>query len=157
MSKKVYIIGLIVFIIDQISKCLISTYMKLNQSITIIKDFFYIKYINNTGASWGILKDNRILLIVLSLLAIIIIIRYTNTVKKTKLNIIGLGLLSGGILGNLSDRIIFGYVKDFIDIIIFKYDYPVFNIADSCIVIGVILLIISIIRGEDSNVSKSKK
>ena len=131
--------------------------MKLNQSITIIKDFFYIKYINNTGASWGILKDNRILLIVLSLLAIIIIIRYTNTFKKTKLNIIGLGLLSGGILGNLSDRIIFGYVKDFIDIIIFKYDYPVFNIADSCIVIGVILLIISIIRGEDSNVSKSKK
>ena len=85
------------------------------------------------------------------------IIRYSYSFKKTKLNTYGFGLLLGGILGNLSDRLIFGYVKDFLDFIIFKYDFPVFNIADICIVIGVILLIISILKGEDNSGSKSSR
>lgn len=157
MSKKIYILSLIVFITDQITKSLISTYLKLNESITIIKDILYIRYINNKGASWGILEDNRILLIILSVVAIIIIFRYSYSFKKTKLNTYGFGLLLGGILGNLSDRLIYGYVKDFIDIIIFRYDFPVFNIADIGIVIGVILLIISIIKGEDNCGSKSRR
>lgn len=155
MSKKIYIISLIIFILDQITKSLISTYLKLNESIEIIKDFFYIRYINNKGASWGILENNRFLLIGLSIIAIIMIIRYSYSFKKTKLNTYGFGLLLGGILGNLSDRLIFGYVKDFFDFIIFRYDFPVFNIADISIVIGVVLLIISILKGEDKNGSKS--
>ena len=157
MSKKIYIISLIIFILDQITKSLISTYLKLNESIEIIKDFFYIRYINNKGASWGILENNRILLIGLSIIAIIMIIRYSYSFKKTKLNTYGFGLLLGGILGNLSDRLIFGYVKDFLDFIIFRYDFPVFNIADISIVIGVVLLIISILKGEDKNGSKSSR
>ncbi len=157
MSKKIYIISLIIFILDQITKSLISTYLKLNESIEIIKDFFYIRYINNKGASWGILENNRFLLIGLSIIAIIMIIRYSYSFKKTKLNTYGFGLLLGGILGNLSDRLIFGYVKDFLDFIIFRYDFPVFNIADISIVIGVVLLIISILKGEDKNGSKSNR
>lgn len=157
MSKKIYIISLIIFILDQITKSLISTYLKLNESIEIIKDFFYIRYINNKGASWGILENNRILLIGLSIIVIIMIIRYSYSFKKTKLNTYGFGLLLGGILGNLSDRLIFGYVKDFLDFIIFRYDFPVFNIADISIVIGVVLLIISILKGEDKNGSKSSR
>lgn len=157
MSKKIYIISLIIFILDQITKSLISTYLKLNKSIEIIKDFFYIRYINNKGASWGILENNRFLLIGLSIIAIIMIIRYSYSFKKTKLNTYGFGLLLGGILGNLSDRLIFGYVKDFLDFIIFRYDFPVFNIADISIVIGVVLLIISILKGEDKNGSKSNR
>lgn len=157
MSKKIFIISLIIFILDQITKSLISTYLKLNESIEIIKDFFYIRYINNKGASWGILENNRILLIGLSIIAIIMIIRYSYSFKKTKLNTYGFGLLLGGILGNLSDRLIFGYVKDFLDFIIFRYDFPVFNIADISIVIGVVLLIISILKGEDKNGSKSSR
>ncbi len=157
MSKKIYIISLIIFILDQITKSLISTYLKLNESIEIIKDFFYIRYINNKGASWGILENNRILLIGLSIIAIIMIIRYSYSFKKTKLNTYGFGLLLGGILGNLSDRLIFGYVKDFLDFIIFRYDFPVFNIADISIVIGVVLLIISILKGEDKSGSKSSR
>lgn len=157
MSKKIYIISLIIFILDQISKSIISTYLKLNDSIEIIKDFFYIRYINNKGASWGILENNRFLLIFLSVIAIIIIIRYSYSFKKTKLNTYGFGLLLGGILGNLSDRIMFGYVKDFLDFIIFRYDFPVFNIADISIVVGVMLLIISIIKGEDKSGNKSSR
>ena len=157
MSKRIYIISVIIFILDQISKCIISTYLKLNQSIKIINNFFYIKYINNSGASWGIFSNSRILLIILSIIAIIILIRYINTFKNTKLNIYGFGFLLGGILGNLCDRVLFGYVRDFLDFYIFKYDYPIFNFADIFIVSGVILLIISIIKGEDTNGSKSSK
>ncbi len=156
MSKKIYILAITIFIIDQISKSIISTYLKLNQSIEVIKDFFYLRYINNTGASWGILSNSKILLIILSLIAIIILIRYMYSFKETKLNFIGFGFLLGGILGNLSDRLLHGYVKDFLDFIIFNYDFPVFNIADIFIVLGVIILIISIIRGEDKNGSSSK-
>lgn len=157
MSKKVYILAIAIFIIDQISKALISTYLKLNESIVVIKDFFYLRYINNTGASWGILSNSRILLIILSLIAIVILIRYMYNFKKNKLNLVGFGFLLGGILGNLADRLLYGYVKDFLDIIIFNYDFPVFNIADIFIVLGVIILIISIIRGEDKNGSKSSR
>lgn len=157
MSKKVYILALVIFIIDQISKSIISTYLKLNESIEVIKDFFYLRYINNTGASWGMLSNSKILLIILSFIAIIVILRYMYSFKKTKMNLIGFGFLLGGVLGNLSDRILHGYVKDFFDFIIFNYDFPVFNIADIFIVLGVIILIISIIKGEDKNGSKSSR
>lgn len=156
MSKKVYIITLLSFIIDQVSKALVSTCFSLNESVRLINNFLYLNYINNTGASFSILTNKKYLLIVLSLIAIIIIIRYINTFKNTIFNRIGLGLLLGGILGNLSDRILFGYVKDFISLYIFGYSFPVFNIADICIVVGVIILIISILRGEDKNGSSSK-
>lgn len=156
MSKKVYIITLLSFIIDQVSKALVSTCFSLNESVRLINNFLYLNYINNTGASFSILTNTKYLLIVLSLIAIVIIIRYINTFKNTIFNRIGLGLLLGGILGNLSDRILFGYVKDFISLYIFGYSFPVFNIADICIVVGVIILIISILRGEDKNGSSSK-
>ena len=157
MSKKVYIIALIIFVLDQISKAIISTYMTLGNSIRIIKNFFYITYINNTGASWGILKDNRYLLIILSIIVIVILLRYINSFKNTKINILGLGFLTGGILGNLADRVLYGYVKDFFDFYIFNYNFPIFNIADIFIVFGVIILIISILKGEDKNGSSSRK
>ena len=157
MSKKIYIISLITFILDQISKAIISTYLTLGKSIKLIKDFFYLTYIHNTGASWGILKNNTTLLIILSIIALIILIRYSNSFKNTKLNVCGLGFLMWGILGNLADRILYGYVIDFFDFYIFNYDFPIFNIADIFIVIGVILLIISIVRGEDKDGSNSSK
>lgn len=157
MSKKVYITALIIFVIDQLSKAVASTYISLGKSVMIIKDFLYITYINNTGASWGILENKKYLLIIFSIIAILILIRYINSFKNTKLNILGLGFLLGGILGNLADRILFGYVRDFFDFYIFKYNFPIFNIADIFIVVGVLLTIISILRGEDKNGNSSRK
>lgn len=157
MSKKIYITAIIIFIIDQISKVVISTYLSLNETIRVIKNFFYITYINNTGASFGILKNSKVLLILLSIIALIILVRYTNSFKNTKNNILGLGFLMGGIIGNLADRLLFGYVRDFLNFYIIGYDFPIFNIADIFIVLGVFILIISIIRGEDSNGNSSRK
>ena len=77
--------------------------------------------------------------------------------KNTKNNILGLGFLMGGIIGNLADRLLFGYVRDFLNFYIIGYDFPIFNIADIFIVLGVFILIISIIRGEDSNGNSSRK
>jgi signal peptidase II len=79
-----------------------------------------------------------------------------NTFKNTKFNTYGLGFLMGGIIGNLADRLLFGYVKDFLNFYIIGYDYPVFNIADIFIVTGVIMLIISILKGEDVNGKRSE-
>ena len=78
-----------------------------------------------------------------------------NTFKINKRNTLAFGMILGGILGNLSDRIFFGYVIDFLNFKIINYNFPVFNLADTFIVVGVILLIIAIIKGEDKNGSKS--
>ena len=67
MSKRVFLLALVIFISDQITKSIVGTYLKLNQSIVVIKNFFNIKYINNFGASFSILKDSRVFLIILSL------------------------------------------------------------------------------------------
>jgi signal peptidase II len=84
------------------------------------------------------------------------IIKYYPNFKKNKRNNIAFSLLIGGILGNLIDRIIHGYVIDYFHFYLFGYDYPIFNIADIGIVIGVILIIISIWKGEDKNGNSSK-
>lgn len=77
--------------------------------------------------------------------------------KENKRNIIAFSLLIGGLLGNLIDRIIHGYVIDFIDFYIFNYNYPIFNIADVCICIGVFILLYSIYLGEDNENSSGRK
>ena len=157
MSKKVLGLSLIIFILDQVSNAIISAFIKLNDSLSIIKNFFSLTYINNNGASFGILQNGKVFLIILSLIAILILIRYLNSFKNNTKNIFGFGLLIGGILGNLSDRLLFGYVRDFLDFKILNYNFPVFNLADTFIVIGVFLLIIAIIKGEDKSGSSSRK
>ena len=103
------------------------------------------------------MENSTKLIIVISVLALIVILRYSNSFQKNKKNFIAFSLLIGGICGNLADRLFFGYVRDFLDFRIFSYDFPIFNLADSFIVIGVILLIIAIIKGEDKNGSSSSK
>lgn len=159
MNKKIIIISIITLLIDQITKNIIQSYYKIGQCLTIIKKFINICYVNNYGAAWSILNNKSFLLIVVSLIALIIIYRFMYIFKSNKRNNIAFGLLLGGILGNLIDRIFLGYVRDFIDMYIFSYDYPVFNVADIAVVIGVILLIVAIIKGEDGSdkVSSGRK
>ena len=103
----------------------------------------YIIYTNNTGAAFSILLGKRIFLIVVAILIIGILLYYIKKNKVDgKLNIIAFSLIIGGSLGNLIDRIVRGYVVDFISIKLGSYNFPIFNIADTLIVVGVFLLLI---------------
>lgn len=146
MKKKPYIIAFLFFLIDLVSKQIVSHTLSLYNSIEVIKNFFYLTYTKNTGAAWSILKNERILLLILTVLVLFIINRYLNKESIKKNEEIIYGLIIGGILGNFFDRLIYGAVIDFLDFKIFGYDYPIFNLADSFIVIGIILLIFIEIR-----------
>ena len=155
MTKKMFIISIIWLIIDFLSKTLIEIYIPFGKSLTIIKNFFYLTPTHNTGAAWGFLSEYPIIIIITTLIAMVIIYRYMFAFKKNKRNTLAFSLLFGGIVGNLLDRILYGYVRDFLSIYIFKYSFPVFNIADIGICIGIVLLIIAIIKGEDRYGNKS--
>ena len=132
MKLKHYIIGIVIVIIDQLSKMLI-----INKKIPVIPNFLEFNYTQNTGGAFGIVRINFILII--SLMIIIGIIMYLIKENKKITNYIPFVLLLSGSIGNLIDRIFKGYVIDFIDINIL--DFPNFNIADISIVFGVIVLL----------------
>lgn len=150
--KKFLTIVLIILIFDQTTKLLISNNLTLNKSIEIIPKFFEITYTRNFGAAWSMMWNKTSILIVVSIIALSIISYII--IKEKKLNNyknIYYGFLVGGILGNLLDRIIRGYVIDFLDFNIFGYDFPIFNISDSFIVIGVLLIFIESLFGGEKN------
>lgn len=147
--KKILPITIISLLLDQIVKILVINNINLFDSINIIDNFFSITYVRNTGAAWSILSGSTILLIFISLIALVVIYLYfIKNRHLNKLENISYGLLTGGILGNLFDRIIHGYVIDYLDFKIINYDFPIFNIADICIVISIILIGIDLIVGE---------
>lgn len=159
-QKKIGFIALFVIIIDQITKLLIKNYIDLNSSVILIKNFFNLTYVRNIGAAWSILSGSRFLLILIALIVLLCIYFFLIKGEKLKkLEIVYYGMLIGGIIGNLIDRIIFGYVIDYLDFYIFEYNFPVFNLADSFIVISVILMIIDIVfsikRGDMDAKNKS--
>ena len=139
----IIIVVIISLLLDIGSKFLVNRIFILNESKTIIDNFLNITYVRNTGAAWSILDNNTWIVTVISLLIIIGIIYYVyrNRVSKKILKI-GYGLILGGAVGNFIDRIVYGYVIDFIDIDIFGWNYPIFNLADMFIVVGVILVMI---------------
>ena len=151
------IISIILLCIDQISKLLVVNLLTKTDSITIIKNFFYLTYINNDGAAFSILVGKRIFLILIAVLAIVMLIRYIkkNNIQN-KLELVSISLIIGGSLGNLMDRVVRGYVIDFLDFKIINYNFPIFNLADTFIVIGVFLLLLKEIRKENNLDSRNK-
>ena len=153
----IIIISIILLCIDQISKLLVVNLLTKTNSITIIKNFFYLTYINNDGAAFSILVGKRIFLILIAVLVIVMLIRYIkkNNIQN-KLELVSLALIIGGSLGNLMDRVVRGYVLDFLDFKLFNYNFPIFNLADTFIVIGVFLLLLKEIRKENNLDSRNK-
>ena len=155
MVKKFSIFTILFIICDQLLKQLIVNQIDLYQNIVVIKNIFNITHVHNTGAAFSILDNNIPLLIGISLIALILI--YYLLIKDnilTKLDILIYSLLIGGIIGNLIDRIIFGYVIDYLSVIIINYNFPIFNLADIGIVVAVFLIAIKTIKEE---VCKSSK
>lgn len=156
MKKKYLILTFIFFIVDLVSKQVLSKVLELGKSIKVIKNFFYITLCHNDGAAFSILRDKQILLIIITVIALFFIYKYMNKQDLSKYDSFAFSMITGGILGNLLDRIIYNYVIDFIDFKIFGYDFPVFNFADCFIVIGVFLLLIKSIK-ESINEYRSKR
>lgn len=146
--NMIYIVIIIFLIIDIISKLIVSRVCILNNSVSVINNFFSITYTHNYGGAWSLFSDSTILITVISIIVIIGIIIYLSKKKiNNKIESLGYAFLLGGAIGNLIDRIIYGYVIDFLDFNIFGYNFPIFNIADMGIVIGIFLIIVIEIRG----------
>ncbi len=152
---KISISSIILIVIDIVIKLIISNNLILNQSISVINNFFYITYVKNTGVAWSILSGKINLIIVITLAIIMLLIIYIfNKKSYSVLEIISYSMLLSGSIGNLIDRIIYGYVIDYLDFNILGYDYPIFNFADICIVIGIVLILI--FGGKDGISSRNK-
>lgn len=150
--KKIILISILVLMIDIITKQIVINFMIEHQSISIIKDFFSITYAKNTGVAFSFLEGKVPLIIIMTTIIIFIILKYIKSTSPNKIESICYGFLLGGAIGNLLDRIIYGYVIDFLDFNIFGYSYPIFNLADTFIVIGIIILIIfSFIESRNKN------
>ena len=118
----------------------------------MIPDFFYITYVRNYGAAWSILDGNRAFFIFMAFFCLALIYYFFIYHQKlSKREILGYGLLIGGIIGNLIDRMILGYVVDYIGLIFFGYHYPVFNIADVCIVGSVFIILYHLWKERNSD------
>ena len=127
-----------VLLIDQLSKCLVHLKLVPGESIPIIKNVFHISLIHNTGCAFGLFRHQATILMALSILTIVmILVFYRQLVGSGRILRVAVSLLIGGASGNLIDRLRFGYVVDFLDFQI----WPVFNLADSAVTIGVALIL----------------
>lgn len=146
---RYYIIALVVIAIDQLSKWTIVKTMEYGDTKTVIENFFYITSHRNSGAAWGILENQMLFFYIITIVVVIGIVFYMQKyAKESKVLAISLSLILGGALGNFIDRLFYKEVVDFLDFNIFNYDYPIFNVADSALVVGVILIIIATIIDE---------
>lgn len=144
-----YLLAALVIAIDQWTKWLVIKNMDLYEKIPIIHDFFYFTSHRNEGAAWGILQGQMWFFYIITVIVIIGVIYYMEKhVKGDKLTAIALSLILGGAIGNFIDRVFRKEVVDFLDFYIFSYDFPIFNVADSALVIGVAFVFIATIIDE---------
>ncbi len=149
MKKKLIIIAIICVILDQLSKLLVISNLSVGSGFSVIPSFFSILYIRNTGAAWGMFSNGTLLLAIGSIVFLIFAIKYLYNLKYiSKLSTFSYGMLIGGIIGNLIDRVFRNYVVDFLSFNIFGYSFPVFNIADCFIVISIILIVVESLMKE---------
>ena len=141
----IWLIIILGIIIDQLTKLLVVANLPFNSTVSVLGDFFGLRYIHNQGAAWSLLEEHPMLLVVLSLvILIVVIVLLYKTPKEQKLLRAGFALVIAGALGNLIDRIRLGYVVDFLRL----PHWPIFNIADCLLVVGVILICIVLLFGK---------
>jgi signal peptidase II len=141
-------------VLDRWTKAWVQKRFDLNESISVIDGFFNITYVQNTGVAFGIFSSisspaKSLLLSVFTAFAAVVVVAYSvRSPARNRLLQIALALILGGALGNLYDRMAYGYVVDFVEFYVGPYHWPAFNVADSAISVGVLLLAVEIIRNE---------
>lgn len=147
MNILVGIIFVVSIILDQLTKLWAIEVLKDGGSIKIIGEFLRFTYAENRGAAFSILQDQREFFIIVTIIMLIALAYiYFKTKNITKLSKLSIGMIAGGAIGNFIDRVRFGFVVDFVDVRFGSfYNFPIFNIADSFVVCGTILMIILIL------------
>ena len=150
MKKSEIVLLIFTVLIDQLTKFVVESRMALYESIEIISGFFHITYTRNTGAAWSILEGQGTLFAIMALIVSCGIIYYLFRNRNASVfERTAMILICGGALGNMIDRVVHGYVVDFLNFYIFGYDYPVFNVADSFLVVGVAMFVIETIFSKE--------
>lgn len=140
---KYYLLSFIIVLIDQVSKYLTQAYVDIGQQIEWIPGLLSITHIHNTGAAWSILEGQMWFFYIITVIVAVMIIYYMQQMKNEPLLKTGLAFILGGALGNFIDRLLHQYVIDMIQLDFI--DFPIFNLADTALTIGVILLFIQYI------------
>lgn len=141
------LVALVCFILDLVTKTIANNSLEVLKPNVIIEDFFSLTLCYNTGGAWSLFSGNVAILAIISAIALVLVI-YTMIKSKTKFYKYSSAIFIGGLIGNLYDRIFYGKVIDFLDFIIFGYDFPIFNVADCFICVGVGLMLVALIREE---------
>lgn len=156
--RLLWVLGLVVFALDQATKLWVVANIPFNQmhvhsgtyDIPVIRGFFYLIHVGNTGAAWSMFSGQSVALAFLALGTIVAIYFWRHALGlKDRRNQVCFGLLCGGIVGNLVDRLQHGHVVDFLDFHFGNYIYPTFNVADSGICVGVLIYLWLSIRSSD--------
>jgi signal peptidase II len=146
-----YLIALAIVLTDQITKAIVVRSMRLGQSIPLVPGYLDLTFVLNPGAAFSFLATlpdnirNPFFILVSIAAAVLIIVYRTRYLRQNLLASGSLGLILGGAVGNLIDRVRYGVVVDFIDVHVHQYHWPVFNVADSAISVGVTLLLIEML------------
>lgn len=135
-----------IVILDRLTKLYLTNLLDVGESLPVIRGAFHLTLVHNTGIAFGLFKDQGLVFIIVPIIAIVLlgynVYFYRNNEQQlSRLYIVAFSLILGGAIGNLIDRIMYGYVIDFFDLRI----WPVFNIADSAITIGAIIIAINFI------------
>ena len=143
--KLILFVSLPLYVLDQVTKWLVLRFISTDEFVPVIPGLFYLVQVHNTGAAFGMLKDNNVFFMILASAALVLLAIFARrgafVDAPTR---IGAALLASGIVGNLTDRILHGYVIDFLDVILPWYGHwPAFNIADSAICGAAVLFFIS--------------
>jgi signal peptidase II len=163
MRNKYYSVALIVLLVDYLTKWVARVRLDPNQSVEIMPGYLRLSYWENSGVAFGLFDAvasvwKPYILAALAVVAVVVIVVYSAYVPpERKLLRVSLAIIIGGILGNLADRIVRGYVIDFIDFHVYDtFHWPTFNVADSAITIGIALLLIDTVKNPAVNPTEKK-
>jgi signal peptidase II len=153
---RYYVVALFVIACDQLTKWLIVQKMQYGESIEVIQNLLYITSHRNQGAAWGILQGQMWFFYIITIAVIIALVYYIQKMAKQNVLLgVALSLMLGGAIGNFIDRVFRQEVVDFVHTYIFSYSFPIFNVADAALTMGVVLLIIYMLLEEKLSKEKS--